>query len=155
MIRRAALLSLLAAPAIAQEPSWSGAGMVPCDELAGAEFIAEPWEENSATFANGDIRVALLDGIEPAAAAYRLLILSPPYDEVGGRQCRMVGIPGGHGYGAIEFAARHASYDPETGLTLILPARQPDPDPAGDDGWFQLAVRINQQTGEIVTTGVE
>lgn len=157
MIRLVLALSLLAAPAMAQEPepSWSSAGVVPCNELAGAEFIVEPWEDNTATFANGQTRVALLDGIEPAAAAYRLLIVSPPFDEVGARQCRMLEIPGGHGYGAIEFAAHHASYDPETGLTLVLPARQPMPAYDGDDGWFQLAVRINQQTGQIATTGVK
>lgn len=156
-MRAIVILCLLAAPAIAQEPdpSWDGAGVVPCDELAGAEFVAEPWEDNTATFANGQIRVALMDSIEPAAASYRLLIVSPPFDEVGARQCRMVGIAGGHGFGAIEFGARHVSYDPDTGLTLVMPARQPMPAYDGDDGWFQLAVRINQQTGQIVTTGVK
>ncbi len=157
MTRVTAVLCLLAAPAFAQqpEPEWHSAGVVPCNELAGAEFIVEPWEDNSATFADGQVRVALLDAIEPAAAAYRLLIVSPPFDEVGARQCRIVGIPGGHGYGAIEFAARHVSYDPDTGLTLVMPARQPMPAYDGDDGWFQLAVRINQQTGDIATAGVK
>ena len=38
----------------------------PCDWQARADAIVEPWEENSKTFANGAVRVALLDTIEPA-----------------------------------------------------------------------------------------
>lgn len=153
-MKRLCLIALLAAGPAAAEESWTSAGVNDCDGRAYADFIAEPWDQNSRTFADGAIRVALMDFVEPAAAAYRLLVLSPPYDEVGLRQCRLIEMPGGHGYGAMDFAALQAGYDPQTGLTLSLPAKMPSPD-GGDDGWFQLSVRIDQQTGRIVTTGAK
>ncbi|CAN0606350.1 unnamed protein product, partial [Ectocarpus sp. 12 AP-2014] len=63
-----------------------------CDWRASAQALVEPWDapENTRTFANGDVRLAIIDTIEPAAGAFHLIILSPPYDEVGGRQCQVV-----------------------------------------------------------------
>lgn len=56
---------------------------IPCGWQARADAIVEPWAENTTTFANGALRVALLDTIEPAASAAYLLITHPPVDEVG------------------------------------------------------------------------
>lgn len=156
-MRRALALVAALLPLAAQAedpPAWGDAGVVACDQTTLAEFIAEPWEENTATYADGVIRVTLLDHVEPAAAAFRLMVLSPPHDELGLRQCRVVEVPGGHGYGNIDFAAREARYDPETGLTLTFPVRWGAPD-EGDDGWFQLALRIDQRSGRIVTQGMK
>ncbi|WP_341368285.1 hypothetical protein [Yoonia sp. BS5-3] len=68
----AVLLAYLTAmtPAAAQEA-------IPCDWQASAQHLVEPWEENSRTFANGDVRVAALDTIEPAAGFAYLMVLSP------------------------------------------------------------------------------
>lgn len=132
-------LSLLAAPAVAQQ-------VQPCDN-APAESIAEPWEENIASYAEGQIRVAALDMIEPAGGALKLLVISPPRDELGFRQCRVIGADG-IGFYNLDFAKRRASYDPARGLTLTLPAQHYLPeDPEG--GWYHLALTINQQTGDI------
>ena len=49
----------LSAPAAAQSLS-------DCDWRASAWLLAEPWEANSRTFANGDVRIALIDAIEQA-----------------------------------------------------------------------------------------
>lgn len=149
MIRTLTCFMLLAAPAWAQDDSM----VIPCDESARADTIVEPWDENSATYADGAIRVAILDMVEPAAAAIRLLVISPPLDELGIRQCRIVGLQDGLGLAAIDFAARQSSYDPQRGLTLSMPARMPLPDGDADDGWFQLGVTIDQQTGKITTQG--
>ncbi|MBK4216550.1 hypothetical protein JJJ17_11490 [Paracoccus caeni] len=154
MKRLAAALALILATPAAADDSWSDAGVVPCDDRAYADFIAEPWDQNSRVFANGEVRVALMDFVEPAAAAYYLMILSPPYDEIGMRQCRLVGMAGDFGFGSLDFDALEAGYDPATGLTLTLPAKMPMPD-GGDDGLFQLAVRLDQKTGKIVTQGMK
>ncbi|RMC36468.1 hypothetical protein C9E81_07365 [Paracoccus alkanivorans] len=153
---RASLLTLIlaAAPALSQDVSNSG--MVrKCDDATRADTIAEPWEENTATYSDGAIRIARLDFTEPAAAAVKLLVLSPPRDELGLRQCRVVSLSDGMGFYDIDFARREASYDPQRGLTISMPARQylPESDQGGDDGWFQLYITINQQSGEITTQG--
>lgn len=151
MIARALLLlAVVAGAASAQE---AGSLVQPCQDGPRVDTIAEPWEANTATYAQGAIRVARLDFVEPAAAAIMLLVLSPPHDELGLPQCRVVGFADGVGFGDIDFAARQASYDPARGLTLLMPARQPVADGDGDDGWFQLSVTVNQTSGEIDVQG--
>lgn len=147
MIRSSlAILGLTAAPAFAE--------VTPCGDSTRVDVIAEPWEENSATYADGKIRVAVLDFTEPAATAWKLLVLSPPYDEVGYRQCRLVEISKNVGFYGFRFAEREADYDPAKGLTLTLPAATYNSDTSEPD-WKDLSVAINQQTGEITTKGFE
>ena len=92
-----------------------------CDWQASAQAIVEPWSEHTRTFANGDVRLALLDTIEPAAGAFHILVLSPPYDELGSRQCRTIGMSSGMGFGGVDFATLDADYDPSVGLIFGLP----------------------------------
>ncbi|MGJ8611138.1 MAG: hypothetical protein ACSHWY_08595, partial [Octadecabacter sp.] len=109
------IATIFAAPAVAQTA-------FPCDWQARADTIVEPWEDNSATFADGAVRVALLDVIEPAAASAYLLVLHPPMDELGGRTCTVVGLDDGLGYAAIFFDDLTAAYDPAQGLKFTVPA---------------------------------
>ncbi len=113
MIRIAFLASLLAAPVAAQE-------VIPCDWIARADAIVEPWEKHSTTFANGAVRLALMDVVEPAAAAFHILILSPPHDEIGNRQCRTLGKSGTIGFGGVDWDSLRAGYDPAIGLTFEI-----------------------------------
>jgi len=125
-------------PAVAQEA-------VPCDWPARADNIAEPWEENTRTFANGDVRLALLDTFEPAGAPFHILVMSPPYDELGLRQCRTVGL-NGMGFGGADFGSLEAGYDPAEGLVFTMAVKVYD----GAD--FQprtLRFTLNQATGAI------
>lgn len=146
MIRVVLACLLLAAPAFAQQ-------VQPCGN-ARADSIAEPWEENIASYAEGQVRIALLDMVEPAGGALKLLVISPPRDEVGHRQCRVVQAGVGLGFYGLNFAERRASYDPARGLTLTLPAQHYLPEePEG--GWHELSVTINQQTGGIMVQGAK
>ena len=123
----------------------------PCDWRASAASVVEPWDENARTFANGAVRLALLDTIEPAAAAFHVLVLSPPFDEVGGRQCRIISAnAAGSGFEAIDFAALEADYEPSTGLLFMMPARLYDPED-GPVKMGRLSFALNQATGEIAT----
>jgi hypothetical protein len=120
---------------------------VDCDWPARADAIVEPWEDYSRTFANGDVRLALLDTVEPAAAAFHILILSPPYDEIGARQCRTLGM-GGAGFAGVTFEALDAAYDPSVGLIFEVPVSTFD----GNSGDFEtnaLLFTLNQATGQI------
>lgn len=133
----------LAAPAMAQSVDQ-------CDWASSAFNLVEPWEANSRTFSNGKTRLALLDTIEPGAAAFRLLILSPPYDEVGGRQCRVVSLGQGMGFGGMDFGGLHASYDPATGLQFEVRVQLYNPETSLMDP-ANLLIVLNQATGEIFT----
>lgn len=109
-----AALALLATPAAAQE-------VVDCEWQAQAANIAEPWEANTATFANGNVRLAKLDVGEPAFGGFFLLILSPPYGELGERQCRVLTFPETGGFAGIDFERLEAAYDPSVGLMFTVP----------------------------------
>lgn len=138
-------LMLLAAPAAAQSVG-------DCGDWTVAQNLPEPWENHTATYAEGQIRVAVLDTMEPAAAAMHLLVISPPLDEAGGRQCKVVSLSGGEGRPSgflnIDFGAREASYDPARGLVLSMPVEAFNPGTsAGEQG--ELTVTINQSSGEV------
>ena len=109
-----ALVSLLSGPLGAIEVS-------DCDWRARADAIAEPREENSRTFSNGKTRLALLDTVEPGAAPLFLLVMSPPYSEMGIRQCKVIGFETGIGFGGVDFGHLQASYEPAVGLTFSVP----------------------------------
>ena len=138
-----ALTLLIAAPAAAQS-------VLDCSGWqASARNIPEPWQDNSRTFANGDIRVTLLDTIEPAAGAFYLIVIAPPWDELGSRTCAIIASDeGGMGLAGIFFDQLGASYDPGIGLTLRVPVQLFAPATGGFDPAI-LAVVINQSTGVI------
>ena len=140
-----ALALLLAAPAAAQELSDCG------DWRTHARNLAEPWEENTRTFSQGKVRLALIDTVEPAAAPYHLMILSPPYDELGTRQCRVLSREGRSGWAGMMFDRLEAGYDPATGLTFTLPAMiyLPEKDFVNST---VLTITLNQATGAIGVT---
>jgi len=133
----------LALPATAQTA-------IDCDDWksSGAKIV-EPWDTHSRTLANGNVRVALMDMIEPAAAAFYLLVLSPPYDELGVRSCELVGEgDGGHGFHVLHVDQMTSSYDATTGLSLRIPGMTYD---ANVDEFVaaMLRVSINQATGDV------
>ena len=142
------LLSVLCAMCLALPVA--AQSLIGCDGWQGhAQSIHEPWEDHTRTFSNGKIRVALLDTVEPANGAFYLLILTPPYNELGDRTCEIVGEDGGsQGFNSLDFSQLTADYDPAIGLTLRLPVSR--------YLWASsesinalLAVTINQATGDI------
>jgi hypothetical protein len=144
MIRKTVLATgvLLAGPVAAQTVG-------PCNDYRSSVFaLAEPWEANTRLFANGAVRLAVIDTVEPAAAAFHLVILSPPYDELGARQCRVLSGADGQGFGGLSLDGIAASYDPAKGLTFTLYATRwvPETDSYAD---AILAVTLNQATGAI------
>jgi hypothetical protein len=124
-----------------------------CTELASVHSIAEPWEANTRTFAKGEIRLVVLDTIEPAVASFYLVILHPPRDELGSPICSMVLAADGLGFSSMNLGPATAAYDPARGLSVSLPVGVYIADTAGfDEG--TLSVTINQATG-LVTAVVE
>lgn len=130
-----------AAPVAAQQ-------VFECDWRARGDAIVEPWEENSRTFAKGEVRLAVLDTIEPAAGALHIMVLSPPYDEVGGRQCRVLSLDQGIGFAGLDFATLEASYDPSVGLIFAVDVGLYDGE-TGTSKPQRLMFTLNQSTGAI------
>lgn len=117
-----------------------------CDWRSSAAALYEPWEEYSRTFANGDVRIALLDTIEPGQAPVHLLVLSPPYDELGGRQCRVISHQGQRGFADVDFSTLEAAYDPAVGLIFSVSVKIIEGEVPQD---WRLQFTLNQATGEI------
>ncbi|WP_435257797.1 hypothetical protein ACSBLW_17070 [Thioclava sp. FR2] len=118
-----------------------------CDWRASAANLAEPWEENTRVYANGAVRLAVIDTVEPAAAAFHLLILSPPLDELGLPQCRLLSAAGGSGFAALSLDGMEAGYDPATGLNFVLASGRYTAE--GLVVPTTLSVTLNQATGQI------
>jgi len=120
----------------------------PCDWVASAQALVEPWEEYSRTYSNGKTRIALLDTVEPAAGAFHILVLSPPYNELGDRQCRVISVSEGQGFMGIDFGALSARYDPSIGLMFRVPVQFYD-EATGFGRPARLDFTLNQATGHI------
>lgn len=142
MIRLTALALCLATPAVAQE-------IGTCDDYrSSVAMLAEPWEENTKVYGEGEVRLAVIDTFEPAAAAFHLVILSPPYDEAGFGQCALVSFDGGSGFAGLNIAGITTSGDMATGLVFTMPATRWIPE---SDSYVDavLNVTLNPTTGEI------
>ncbi len=119
-----------------------------CDGRISPEIIAEPWEANTRTFANGAVRVARLNTEEPAMGPVKLLVLTPPAFEGPWRQCRVVSLDRGIGFYDLDFDSLTARYDPSSGLVLHMVVQIA----FGDQniGLRGLEVTINQALGTLV-----
>ena len=139
LLLNTAALTALALPAVAQQ-------VADCDWQASAQAIVEPCAQNTRTFANGDVRLALLDTIEPAAGAFHILVLSPPYDELGSRHCATIGMSNGIGLGGADLSTLEADYDPSVELIFTMQVRVFD---GVDFRPGKLRFTLNQATGRI------
>ncbi|MFD1883187.1 hypothetical protein [Paracoccus pacificus] len=120
-----------------------------CGDGPRIDTQVEPWEQNTASYADGAIRVALIDTVEPAAAAVHLVVIAPPMDELGLPGCRLISqSEDGTGFFGLDFAGRRASYDPATGLELTFPIQTYVAE-TGQGKPATLRVTINQQSGQI------
>ena len=122
--------------------------------VASPANIAEPWAERSRTYAEGAIRVAMLDtGGEPVCCAAHLLVLSPAGggDEPEYRACRVISAAESLGFYDLDIPGIAASSDPARGLLLSVPVAHWTE--AVDLGrppiWERMAVRINQAAGTV------
>ena len=139
----AAVVSIFATTAVSQSINT-------CDYIASAENVVEPWENNTRTFANGNIRIALLNtGGEPVCCANHLLIVSPHPEH--GKGCHVLSNAEGYGYREVEFEAITSRYEPGVGIMLDIPVGDFDPDTGGVDSRSRRVVRvqINQATGDV------
>lgn len=150
--RRSAIAALFAALAVVSPAAAPGQVIEPCGWVGNPASIVEPWDAKSRSFANGAIRIALLDtGGEPVCCARHLLILAPSGADDGPpyRQCLVVSAQPGSGFFDIDFAGIAASHDPALGLLLQVKLFHYTGD-GGPGIPDQMAIRINQASGAVV-----
>lgn len=118
--------------------------------------LVEPWATHSRTYAEGAIRIAVLDtGGEPACCSAHLLVLYPAGGQDGPeyRACAVVSATKGLGFLWVDIPGTTASYDPVRGLLLSVPVTHwHDGVELGRPGIVErMEVRVNQaaQTVEV------
>ena len=117
--------------------------------VSSARNIPEPIDQHTRTYANGEIRVIVLDTVDPALGAFHLMVIAPPYDEMGNRNCAVISEAEYTGFAGMYFGQIGASYDPASGLTIRLPIERFAPNTGGTDPAI-LAITINQAVGSII-----
>ncbi len=122
--------------------------VAPCGDDADVQTLVEPWEDHIRSYANGAVRVALIDSIEPFTGSLRILVLTPPYKDDGNRHCAIVGWNEAQGFVTLDFGGLTPTYDPVTGLALGIQARFYD-EALDFTNIGILDVVINQGTGEV------
>ena len=124
----------------------SAAEVLACDQTeTSAAFLAEPWEANTRSFANGDVRLAVLDFVEPAVSAFHLLVLSPPFDDFGHATCQVVSFANEIGYREMLLEGIRVDYDPTQGLIFEIAVSTG----AETREKGMLLLTLNQETGEL------
>ena len=124
----------------------SAAEVHTCDQAeSSAAYLAEPWETNTRRFADGDVRLAVLDLVEPAAGAFHLLVLSPPFDDFDHATCQVVSFANDLGYREMSLDGMRVDYDPAQGLIFEIPVSTGAE--THDKG--ALFLTLNQATGEL------
>ena len=142
-----AALLLAAGPLAAQSSDLVPMGVAPCDDDRSAvRHIVEPWEASTATFANGDVRIALIDTGEPQNTPYHLLVLSPSVGAASGRTCQVLSWSGNTGWGFIAFESLYAEYDPAKGLFIQFEGFVPPEEVTIPQ---VISFTLNQSTGQI------
>jgi hypothetical protein len=135
---------LLPAPAQALEVYECG------EEHSALVAIVEPWHENSLSLGE-EVRIALVDLIEPAFAAYYVVALMPDSESEMGRRACLALSPSRHvGFSSVDMDSLMGSYDPISGLDIDFSFTVYDPD--ADDGNSepqQSHIRLNLIDGLI------
>ena len=123
--------------------------------LTQISVLAEPWEENTRTFSNGSVRIALLDTWDPANYPMHLMLTYWPNDgiEAEGRLCFIVSDKEGYGFQNLTLTGMQADYDPAIGLLFEIPAQRYDADSESvADG--VLSVTLNRAS-DVVTASYQ
>ena len=142
---RAAALAAL----VALAPAAAGAqALHDCSHWAtSAASVAEPWAEASRRFANGDIRLILLDTAEPACCSWFVLVQVPD-PGTGYWGCAVLAATAeGLGFRGIDLQAARGAYDPRTGLDIAIPVTLHVTDLVTRPA--TATIRINRATGEV------
>ena len=123
------------------------------DGAAGLPNLVEPIEQNTRSFANGNIRLLLVDFVEPACCWAHIVVLHPPAqgsedEAMGQRMCTLVSMDKGYmGFNGARLAEAAARYDPAQGLAITIPVGVYSDVEGPYDG--EITLIVNQATGTV------
>jgi len=121
---RAALLLFAALLAGAHPLAATAQSVAGCDApSANARNIYPPYAVTIREFADGAVRVIALDTVEPAAAAFHVMITHVAADEPF-PLCTLISASADLGFSGLDMAALTGREDPARGLILDLPVQQ-------------------------------
>ncbi|MBT0959238.1 hypothetical protein IV417_17760 [Alphaproteobacteria bacterium KMM 3653] len=149
-LRPLLLALLLAAPAISAPSGAKAQEIADCrtDLPPDLNPRIDALSEASRPFANGEVRLAPVSTGPISSGPHYLVILSPPRDAQGLRQCKTLKFEGDKGFAALEFNALTADYDPAKGLIFTLPALIYLPEESFVNSMV-MTLTLNQSTGAI------
>lgn len=130
--------------------SLSAQSVQTCDIATQVGKVALPEDLNIRHFANGAVTYAIVDdGRDDVATALSVIVISPPFNAQGERQCRQVRATADDGYAAMLLDQALAEYDPAIGLTVAIPSIYlASPETTGDS--VIVSVTVNQATGSVI-----
>ncbi|NOR63209.1 MAG: hypothetical protein GQ535_12045 [Rhodobacteraceae bacterium] len=115
-----------------------------------AAAIAEPWEANTRSFADGDIRITVMDTWEPALGAYYLMVMFWAGADADIRNCSLVSNAE-LGFVSMTLEGLVSKYDPAKGLVLSVPTSFHNPAEGTNENGM-LEVVVNRQKAEVTAT---
>lgn len=81
--------------------------------------VAEPLEDNTRRYANGNVRLTIMDTEEPANGSFHVAVALPSSE--GYRICQLVSHEAGfRGFAGLHFSAMGARYDAAVGLVVAF-----------------------------------
>ena len=151
-----ALFAALAAmPLFAQQVQDCAAANAPTyPQLASA--IAEPWEANTRRFADGQVRLAVMDSHQAGLAAYWLLVLfSPSEEEADQLSCALISNDE-FGFSGITLEGVEVQESP-LGPVISVPTRFLNPTDSAiplesDYKWGRLEVLVDRVNMKVTAT---
>ena len=135
------LLGGFATDSAAAQPKQPGV-ILSCDKIQSIRYVAEPWEKNSRYYPDSDVRLAILDRLEPAAGAIYLAVLGPPFGHFGMPSCYLLSYDKRHGFADMQLAESVAAPVDDL-LTFQVTAGYYDPSAERSKRWERLELRID------------
>lgn len=111
----------------------------------GINTLVAPVAENNRSFYNGKVNIYKVDTIEPACCSAGLAIVLPDVaSEIGDTKCVSI-----TGLGGVDVKNATSTYNPSTGLTVILPTSAYDPETGRQNPSKALSLKINLKDSSV------
>lgn len=147
------VLVAFTADSLAAQPKQPGV-ILGCDKVESIRYVAEPWEKNSRYYADSDVRLAILDRLEPAASAVYLVVLGPPFSHFGLPSCYLLSYDKRHGFADMQLAESVAAPVDDL-LTFEVAAGYYDPSAERSKRWERLELRIDLKNQKHVVKSLD
>ena len=120
------------------ENAWQ---LMPCEPLDSVIYLAEPWESHTRLYEQDEVRLAIIDRLEPAASAVHLLVLTHPFDHAGIPACYRISRDKRYGFAEMDLPDT-VELTQKQSLSFDLPVAYYDASQPDSKRWETLVVSI-------------